>query len=224
MKVNREARESFGEFIRQRRQELGFGIREIERITDGLIKAPYLSRIEHGRENPPGDKIITKLAEILEVDRDEMFAQAQKMPPEIHEAYVKEPGVRKAYRKAGRPGEGIAEPLQQYLTLRSSQLEEELKRWLEILKTKYKPEKIVLFGSIAKGEVNRWSDIDLVIIKRTQRRFLDRIKEVLMLIEPQVGVDILVYTPKEFKVLSAERPFFQQEINAKGIMLYEKKC
>ena len=98
MKVNRKARDSFGEFIRQRRQELGLGIREIERITDGLIKAPYLSRIEHSRENPPGVKILTKLAEILEVDRDEMFAIAKKIPPELQTEYFTKESVRTFFR------------------------------------------------------------------------------------------------------------------------------
>ena len=98
VKVSKEIRESFGEFIRQRRQEEGFGIREIERISDGLIKAPYLSRIEHGRENPPGPGILSNLSEILKVDRDEMFARAGKIPPELQEAYFKEESVRSLFR------------------------------------------------------------------------------------------------------------------------------
>ena len=97
-KVSKEARETFGEFIRQRRQEVGLGIREIERISDGKIKAPYLSRIEHGRENPPGHDLLTKLAELLDVDRDEMFARAEKMPPEIQEEYFTKESVRAFFR------------------------------------------------------------------------------------------------------------------------------
>ncbi|MFQ6078846.1 MAG: nucleotidyltransferase domain-containing protein, partial [Thermodesulfobacteriota bacterium] len=67
-----------------------------------------------------------------------------------------------------------------------------------------------------------WSDIDLVIVKDTRKRFLDRIKEVLALLQPEVGVDILVYTPQEFQALAARRPFFQQEIQSKGKVVYER--
>jgi predicted nucleotidyltransferase len=36
----------------------------------------------------------------------------------------------------------------------------------------YNPEKIILFGSSARGEEDEHSDIDLVIIKKTRDRFL----------------------------------------------------
>jgi len=106
---------------------------------------------------------------------------------------------------------------------RAINLHNELKRWTEILKNEYSPKKIILFGSLADGKINKWSDIDLVIIKDTEKSFLDRIKEVLLLLHPKVGVDILVYTPREFKSLSAKRMFFQKEINAKGVTIYERR-
>lgn len=100
-------------------------------------------------------------------------------------------------------------------------LEEELERYVTFLINYYTPTKIILFGSLATGQVRLWSDIDLVVIINTQQRFLDRIKEVLILLRPQVGLDVLVYTPEEFEVLSQERLFFQQEI-LKGKVLYER--
>ena len=105
---------------------------------------------------------------------------------------------------------------------RAVKLDSELNRWTEILKNDYSAQKIIIFGSFANGKISRWSDIDLVIIKDTEKSFLDRIKEVFLLLHPQVGVDILVYTPQEFKSLSARRIFFQKEINAKGITIYER--
>lgn len=38
----------------------------------------------------------------------------------------------------------------------------------------YAPERIILFGSFAYGEPDEDSDIDLLIIKDTHERFLDR--------------------------------------------------
>lgn len=102
-------------------------------------------------------------------------------------------------------------------------LDSELQRYLLLLQQQYHPEKVILFGSTASGQTGEWSDLDLVIIKQTDRRFLDRTKDVMRLLRPKVGVDILVYTPVEFEQLCQERPFFQNEIVAKGKVLYERR-
>ncbi len=105
---------------------------------------------------------------------------------------------------------------------RENRLSAELWRWKDILVKQYQPEKIILFGSMANHSVSEWSDIDLVIVKKTDKRFLDRIKDVLCYIQPKVGADIIVYTPDEFERLSEERDFVKTEILGKGIVLYEK--
>jgi predicted nucleotidyltransferase len=97
------------------------------------------------------------------------------------------------------------------------QLQSELARCIALLKERYKPHKIVLFGSLAQGKVGTWSDIDLVIVKDTDKSFLDRIKEVLLLLRPLVGMDIFVYTPEEFEEVSG-RDFFKKEILSKGVV------
>ena len=101
-------------------------------------------------------------------------------------------------------------------------LESELERYLNLLETHYDPEAILLFGSAATDDMHEWSDLDLVIVKETELRFLDRIKEVISLLQPQVGVDIIVYTPREFAQLSEERAFVRDEIIAKSRVLYAK--
>lgn len=105
---------------------------------------------------------------------------------------------------------------------RQALLEAELKRFLPLLLEHYRPERVLLFGSLARSEADAWSDIDLVIVKETEKRFLDRTKEVMQLLKPHVGVDILVYTPAEFARLSEERVFVRDEIIGKGKVLYER--
>jgi predicted nucleotidyltransferase len=102
---------------------------------------------------------------------------------------------------------------------RALELQNELKRCISILKEKYKPEKILLFGSLANGKIGEWSDIDLIIVKDTKKPFLDRSKEVLLFVQPRVGMDILVYTPEELRQLSEKR-FFKEEIIENGV-IYE---
>jgi predicted nucleotidyltransferase len=105
---------------------------------------------------------------------------------------------------------------------RRAALQRELDRWLPLLIAHEQPEKIILFGSYAAGQIGEWTDLDLVIVKETTAPFLDRTREVLTLLKPRVGVDVLVYTPDEFKRLGQERAFVRQEIIGKGRVLYER--
>ncbi|NJK52093.1 MAG: HEPN domain-containing protein [Leptolyngbyaceae cyanobacterium SU_3_3] len=105
---------------------------------------------------------------------------------------------------------------------RKQLLEAELRRYVAMLQETYDPQSVWVFGSMATGTVHEWSDIDLVIVKETNQRFLERTKEVLKLLQPKVGLDVLVYTPSEFDQLRQNRAFVQDEIVSKGKVLYER--
>lgn len=105
---------------------------------------------------------------------------------------------------------------------RKKLLEEELKRIVEILKRDYTTEKIILFGSLADGNVHEWSDIDLLIIKETTNRPIERMQEVCRLINPRVGIDLFIYTPEEFDALIREKISFLIKVTKRGKLLYEK--
>ena len=91
------------------------------------------------------------------------------------------------------------------------------------IKDRYKPEKIILFGSYAYGKPTMHSDIDLLIIKDTKARHIDRavrIREILREENRLVAIEPLVYTPKEItKRLKMEDDFIK-EIIEKGIVLH----
>ena len=86
------------------------------------------------------------------------------------------------------------------------------------------PEKIILFGSYARGDFNRDSDLDLLIIKddkessRETRRKIDA-----LLRGRKFSVDLLVRKPAEVEWnLKAENPFYLHHIFKDGKVLYEK--
>jgi predicted nucleotidyltransferase len=107
---------------------------------------------------------------------------------------------------------------------RGTVLEQELRRILDILIEKYQPEKLIVFGSVAQGEIHEWSDLDLVVIKQTDKPLLERIEEVLTLARPRIGLDVLVYTPEEVEALVDERrAFVLDEIIYKGAVAYEHR-
>lgn len=107
-------------------------------------------------------------------------------------------------------------------TDRRESLKAELDRCLPLLIDRYKAQKVLLFVSMVGDDTDEWSDLDLVIIKETDQRFLDRTKEVMQLLQLRVGADILVYTPAEFERLCSERAFVRDEVVGKGQVLYEE--
>lgn len=109
-------------------------------------------------------------------------------------------------------------------SIRQHLLETELNRYVTLLRETYDPQAVWVFGSMATGTVHEWSDIDLVVVKETNQRFLERTKEVLQLLQPKVGLDVLVYTPDEFQQLCQERAFMRDEIVNKGKVLYERRA
>ena len=86
----------------------------------------------------------------------------------------------------------------------------------------YRPEKIILFGSSARGEEDEHSDIDLVIIKKTPDRFLQRLKKAALLIKEPISVDLFVYTPEEFAQMLDDENSFAQTVAKEGEVVYEK--
>ncbi|EKE21583.1 MAG: DNA polymerase subunit beta [uncultured bacterium] len=101
-------------------------------------------------------------------------------------------------------------------------LNKELEKIVDSLKQKYRPDKIILFGSAHDGNIREWSDLDLVIIKKTDKRFYDRISEVSRLIPHRVPVDLLIYTPEEFASMMRNNYFIRDEIVAKGKIIYAR--
>ncbi len=81
-------------------------------------------------------------------------------------------------------------------------------------------QKAVLFGSAAHGDVTETSDLDLILVKETSKRFLDRIDEALLALRPRVALDLVVYTPGEFRELLETRPAVREAVN-EGRVLYE---
>lgn len=88
----------------------------------------------------------------------------------------------------------------------------------------YDPEKIILFGSLARGDDHELSDIDMVVIKKTEKRFLERIDDVLLLNDTEMCLECFVYTPEEFaKMIEEENPFIEDVLES-GVVMYEKQA
>lgn len=83
--------------------------------------------------------------------------------------------------------------------------DEEIKEWIKNFKekviSKYNPENILLFGSRARGDNLKESDIDIIIISDKFKgvKWPNRIADVAELWEGLIVIEPLCYTPEEFR-------------------------
>ena len=104
-------------------------------------------------------------------------------------------------------------------------MQEKIKEVADKIAKEYKPEKIILFGSYAWGEPGPDSDVDLFVVKETNRSSREIEREISRAIFPrQFPLDILVYTPSEVeKKIKKDRNLFIEDIINNGKVLYGKR-
>jgi predicted nucleotidyltransferase len=94
---------------------------------------------------------------------------------------------------------------------------------VEMIRDGYDPEKIIIFGSHARGQASRHSDLDIMVIKDTDAGQFDRIREVSELVRPRpLPLDILVKTPEEIEHRLEIGDYFIREIMDEGVVAYER--
>ncbi len=102
--------------------------------------------------------------------------------------------------------------------------EQEIERIVRRIAEGYRPLKVILFGSHAWGQPTGDSDIDLLIVKETSERFIDRwvaVREVIADPTRRIPVEPIVLTPEELDRRLARRDQFFREIVARGKTLYQ---
>ena len=86
---------------------------------------------------------------------------------------------------------------------------------------KFKPQKIILFGSYAYGSPRPESDVDLLIVMNTDLRLTQQAQQIRRYLNPLFGLDLIVYTPEVLSKRLEWGDTFLQEIVTRGKILYE---
>ena len=98
-----------------------------------------------------------------------------------------------------------------------------VKRFINLIIKKFNLKKIIIFGSFARGDYHKGSDLDLIIVGEFKERFIDRIGKIIELNDSDLEIDVMVYTEEEFqKMIQERRPFIEQALE-EGIVVYEKR-
>jgi uncharacterized protein len=80
-----------------------------------------------------------------------------------------------------------------------AEFEAEVKRILQ-----GRVEAAYIFGSFGTPEFGRDSDVDMMLVVRTDKPFLDRAMDFTDLLDIVPSMDLVVYTPEEFQRLTAD--------------------
>ena len=80
--------------------------------------------------------------------------------------------------------------------------------------------KVISFGSYARGKRDLFTDLDLIVIMETEKEFIHRTADLYQLLQGDVDLDLLVYTPEEFKKM--QKGSFLRNALQSGQVIYEK--
>jgi predicted nucleotidyltransferase len=99
---------------------------------------------------------------------------------------------------------------------------EQIAEYADPVFRKYGVRKAILFGSFASGRQSRKSDVDLVLIQDTDKRYFDRFEGILGELYDAIrgrDIDVFIYTPNELEKISHRK--FIQRILREGKVIYE---
>lgn len=99
-----------------------------------------------------------------------------------------------------------------------------LKKYVKKINTVVNPQRVILYGSFARGTATEWSDIDLMVIadfnKKKEFELMNALSSIGMKIDENYIFDVRISNMKDYKNIS--HLSFLSEIKKEGIVLYSR--
>ena len=86
---------------------------------------------------------------------------------------------------------------------------------------KFKPQRIILFGSYARGNPHPESDVDMLVIMDTPLSEVGQAIQICQQIEYRFGLDLIVYAPAHLAERLKMGDWFLRDALREGKVLYE---
>jgi predicted nucleotidyltransferase len=96
-----------------------------------------------------------------------------------------------------------------------------IRRFARLVAERFRPDKIILFGSHAYGTPHADSDVDILVVKRCRNQISQAVK-IELACDPPFPLSLIVRTPANLRWRLEEGELFHTEIVTKGKVLYEK--
>jgi predicted nucleotidyltransferase len=98
---------------------------------------------------------------------------------------------------------------------------QEISALVDQIVARVQPEKVIVFGSYAKGNATGKSDLDLLVVQHTSLPMRMRSNALLPIIDNMlIHIDVHVYTPEEVEEYSKEKFSFLDSVLNTGVVMY----
>ena len=99
----------------------------------------------------------------------------------------------------------------------------EIENLVRRIVARIQPQKVIIFGSYAKGTATLKSDLDILVVKETEMPMANRADDLKpMLFHSLTPIDVHVYTPDEVEEYGKEEFSFVNSILKSGKTIYER--
>lgn len=99
---------------------------------------------------------------------------------------------------------------------------EKIQAFCDRIVREFAPERIILFGSHARGDAGKYSDVDLLVIMPFEGHSAWKGAEIRIRLRPGFPLDLVLRTPEMVERRLALGDFFLQEVMEQGRVLYER--
>jgi predicted nucleotidyltransferase len=97
----------------------------------------------------------------------------------------------------------------------------QIRQYAGRLVKEFRPQRIVLFGSHARGQARKYSDVDLLVVLPFRGRSARKSADIQMRLRPDFPLDLLVRTPAQVRRRLSQGDSFMKEVMEKGRVLHE---
>ncbi len=98
---------------------------------------------------------------------------------------------------------------------------QEIQDYANRIAERFRPEKIILFGSYANGQPTEDSDVDLFVVMEHTGKGWEKAAEISLDVEPPFAMDLLVRKKTDLqRYVKLGDPFYR-EVAQHGVVLYE---
>jgi len=94
---------------------------------------------------------------------------------------------------------------------------------VQLIAEKFHPQKIILFGSYARGKPRPESDVDLLVIMDTPLKEVEQAIEICQQIDYRFGLDLIVRTPERLQERLEMGDWFLRDVVEEGKVVYESR-
>lgn len=99
---------------------------------------------------------------------------------------------------------------------------DQIQQLVKTIAEQFHPDRIVLFGSRARGMAREHSDVDLLVVLPCEGSPLDLALAMLEAADPRYAVDLIVRTPEEVRWRYEQGDPIIREAFDHGVVMYEK--